>query len=595
MPNCNQAVFKKSLLAATVLSLSACSTTSRVQDYDLSRIGEGILNAGKSTADLSRRTWDKTTYLLGFSDGDPASNANQPQQPLDEVDLAMMEEDAVWPGGVSTSLLTQSGASDLAKKQLQEVPDSMSGEVLDVQNESGLNGDNRQQIEDLIYEVAANENLWHIAKLTTGDATNWHVLADVNNLAPNAAVFPGQHLVIPANLIRRDVASADTGNDEYVPVASATLLDPQNPEPDLTETLDSQALSNSDTAAVTEITTSRLPLPASDEAVTRPQVSGTPFEVQPSETLWDLAKRSTGDALNWQAIAELNNFSGKQAVVVRPGQTIYVPDEMVKTKDVVVGDASANQGTAAEAANTQLAENAHAIGEKPQPVVSAAAGQQGERATDLVIVSAESELGKPLDNADSSLLDETQPLAVAETTHAVAENQIAPQRTSSNDGATPIQLPGDESPAITAVKATGEKLTVAEATVITEVSALASTAGQSTQSVEATAINNNTQAIKIVDSANSANDNTKALKGADSSAISVETGTQSTDLSRVPAEIMVSGTYYPKAVYNEADFSSSLLMRVSPGTKLQVSNAIGTWFQVETDKGVGYVHQRDIK
>jgi len=60
-------------------------------------------------------------------------------------------------------------------------------------------------------------------------------------------------------------------------------------------------------------------------------------------------------------------------------------------------------------------------------------------------------------------------------------------------------------------------------------------------------------------------------------------------------KVMVKGTYYPKAVYNNADFSSSLLMRVSPGTQLLVSKAIGPWLEVKTNKGVGYVHSRDIK
>lgn len=62
-----------------------------------------------------------------------------------------------------------------------------------------------------------------------------------------------------------------------------------------------------------------------------------------------------------------------------------------------------------------------------------------------------------------------------------------------------------------------------------------------------------------------------------------------------PESILVSGTYYPKAVYNKADFSSSLLMRVSPGTALKVAGAQGPWFKVETDKGVGYMHARDIR
>ena len=591
MPNCNQAVFKKSLLAAAVLSLSACSTTPRMQDYDLSRIGEGILNAGKSTADLSRRTWDKTTYLLGFSDGDPSSNEDQLQQPLDEVDLAMMEEDAVWPGGLSTSPLTQSEPTDLVKNQFQEVPDSMPGEGLRVPSESELSAANAQQIEDLIYEVAVNENLWHIAKLTTGDATNWHVLADVNNLAPNAAVFPGQHLVIPANLIRRDVASTDTNNDEYMPVASATLLDTQQSELAMVETLDSQAPADSDNALVTETPAARLPIPTAEDPANTPQVAGTPFKVQPSETLWDLAKRSTGDALNWQVIAERNNFSGKQAVVVRPGQTIYVPDELVKADDVQVTDVSANQDTVAEEESPKLAENTTTT----QIVAGAADGQQGETATDPVIVSVESEHNKPLEKSDSFLLDETQPLAIPETTNAAALNPQTEQSETAAAAATPMQLPGDESPATAVAEATGEKLMLAEATVINKASALANTVDPSTSAVDATAIDSNTQTIKIVDPAHRTNNDLKIPEAADSAVINVETGTQSTEQGRVPAEIMVSGTYYPKAVYNEADFSSSLLMRVSPGTKLQVSNAIGTWFQVETDKGVGYVHQRDIK
>ena len=58
-------------------------------------------------------------------------------------------------------------------------------------------------------------------------------------------------------------------------------------------------------------------------------------------------------------------------------------------------------------------------------------------------------------------------------------------------------------------------------------------------------------------------------------------------------EVMVSGTYYPKAIYNEANFSSSLLMRVSPGTRLKVAKTIGPWYEVVTDKGTGFVHSRD--
>jgi len=59
--------------------------------------------------------------------------------------------------------------------------------------------------------------------------------------------------------------------------------------------------------------------------------------------------------------------------------------------------------------------------------------------------------------------------------------------------------------------------------------------------------------------------------------------------------IVVSGTYYPKAVYNDANFSASLPMRVSPGTELQVIRSLGPWFEVRTEQGIGFVHSRDIK
>ena len=74
-----------------------------------------------------------------------------------------------------------------------------------------------------------------------------------------------------------------------------------------------------------------------------------------------------------------------------------------------------------------------------------------------------------------------------------------------------------------------------------------------------------------------------------------EQAVQTIQNSDTPAQIKVSGTYYPKAIYNNADFSASLLMRVSPGTTLQVSRSMGTWFEVKTEKGVGYMHQRDIQ
>ena len=238
-----------------------------------------------------------------------------------------------------------------------------------------------------------------------------------------------------------------------------------------------------DTVASTE----RLTIPAesaSDVEVAKVQIpDGKAFKLNPGETLWDFSKRTTGDATNWQAIAGQNNFDEKQAVVVRAGQTIYVPEAMVKAEL----DVAANTNKPLENASNEVA----------QVVVVAAATPTSNSEA----ISASTEL-----LANASTMEDTQPLKIVEATFKADET------------ITPL-------PVLEAIEA----------------------------------------APTVQDSGSG------------------------------PEHIMVSGTYYPKAVYNEADFSSSLLMRVSPGTQLEVSKAMGNWFQVETDKGVGYVHKRDIK
>jgi len=134
----------------------------------------------------------------------------------------------------------------------------------------------QQDINDpMLYEVASGENLWKIAKLTTGNALNWDLLANINNLQPGAFVFPGQQLVIPASLM-------------------------------------------------------------ADERSVASQTNGNAFKLNEGETLWKFSKRTTGNATNWQTIASHNNFTHEQPVIVYPGQTIYVPPSLVSGSDVAV-------------------------------------------------------------------------------------------------------------------------------------------------------------------------------------------------------------------------------------------------------------------
>ena len=305
--------------------------------------------------------------------------------------------------------------------------------------------------------MGSNENLWTIAKRTTGDANNWHILADINNLAPDAAVHPGQLLTIPADMVRPDLntqqAASDVVENQQLPAeqSEAAIL----------------ALDETTTA------TQRLKVPEENTVAAAPAITdGRTFELESGETLWDFSKRTTGDATNWKQIAAMNGFTDEQAVKVYAGQKIVIAENLVRPE---------------------------LSGALPVPV-----------ATDETVATAE--IDKTAADASAAVLagnnlsDETQPIKIVEAAFKP------------DTAAAPL--------------------------------------------TEDTLAENAEETL---------NDGT------------------------LPSQIMVSGTYYPKAIYNNADFSSSLLMRVSPGTTLQVSRAMGSWFEVETNQGIGYVHQRDVK
>ncbi|MFK7996227.1 MAG: LysM peptidoglycan-binding domain-containing protein, partial [Granulosicoccus sp.] len=361
-------------------------------------------------------------------------------------------------------------------------------------------------------------------------------LADANNLTQNATVFPGQQLVIPGDLVKPDY---DT------PMASAkpaVIIDTQ----DIGAALDKEVAESE-----------QLTLPADEDAAELAQTDSevteaqdklaelaaiskdaAPYDLNTGETLWDFAKRTTGDATNWQAIADQNNFSEKQAVTVRPGQTIFVPEALLKTE----------LGAAEPAIVTET------VAVKPEETAVVKALEET-----VTVISEETAVVEAVEETVAVMPEETAVVeAVDETVAAVAVEVKIPE---------------------------AAEQTVATALPVESETTVMDNAAELAASVSSL---DETQPIKIVEAAYKTDDGPTPLSDA------VE-ALQMVENPNIPAEIVVSGTYYPKAVYNSADFSSSLLMRVSPGTSLQVSRAMGTWFEVETDKGVGYVHQRDIK
>lgn len=544
MPKSTPVIFKKSLLAAAVISLSACS--SMPQAPDLSGVGDGIVKAGKATASAGKKTWNTTTYLLGFTDA-PGDEADAPS---DEQLLLAQTQD---PDDINQVLplidapADTTVAEDTAEAQptvIQQATAVMSPDE-NAANDTPVLADSATAVaedaprsdtmasvsNDVIHEVAENETLWDIAKLTTGDATNWHVLADINNLKQNATVFPGQQLIIPGAIAKEEYAStlATPALDSLIDTKSADSATDDQPVIGAARDVRKNIRSTEQADVAISVTDTQV----NDEQVAdaaaqlaSAEQDATPFDLNDGETLWDFAKRTTGDATNWQAIANQNNFTEKQSVTVRAGQTIFVPLSLLKDN---------NQASVPEqATDEQATEEAviAAVTETPEDVAEAASDE----------LAAALPTAEPMQDAQQLAQDgstEVDPdTSLTETSTALVEGSTLDDNNSA--GSTEGSLLDETKP-----------LTIVEATYKTD-------------------------------------DTLNPVKADDETLQIVE----NTD---IPSEIMVSGTYYPKAVYNDADFSSSLLMRVSPGTTLQVSRAMGTWFQVETDKGVGYVHQRDIQ
>ncbi|MCB1757174.1 MAG: LysM peptidoglycan-binding domain-containing protein [Gammaproteobacteria bacterium] len=67
------------------------------------------------------------------------------------------------------------------------------------------------------------------------------------------------------------------------------------------------------------------------------------------------------------------------------------------------------------------------------------------------------------------------------------------------------------------------------------------------------------------------------------------------DQPRKNSWVMIEGSYYPKAIYLKPDYTDGLLTRILPGTALRHLGTREQWYEVETEKGTGYVHASDAR
>lgn len=58
-------------------------------------------------------------------------------------------------------------------------------------------------------------------------------------------------------------------------------------------------------------------------------------------------------------------------------------------------------------------------------------------------------------------------------------------------------------------------------------------------------------------------------------------------------QVKVLGTYYPKGIYIEPDVASRVIMRLAPGTRLELQRQYPGWYKVVTTAGEGYLRVSD--
>jgi len=484
-------LYQSTFLAAAIMSLSACSSTPHIPGADM--VADGWYAVTDKTMEISSNAWEGTKDILNIG--------SQNTDLLDEVDMALMEPDApnlLNDQGVVISsvesfdpnapLLPMDNNQQAMQSPAAAQPLDVSSDVVITENAFQPQDlpavEPMEQIEavvaaDLTHEVSESETLWDIAKSTTGDANNWHVLADINNLMPNASVYPGQKLIIPSDMVKPGYLEP---MNEAVTEQTVVALE----VPKKKSLADVEQVAAAEPKAITS---------NSAFAATMADAS-THMEVGPNESLWDFSKRTTGDATNWKLLAEVNQFNEKQTTAVWPGQKILVPTDMIVERD----------------ANG--------------------------------VIIAKNTMGGSMPTTANDQLQEGDVVAVIE------------------------ELPADAGAAVDAVAA----------------DATAAVLAGTNQPQEGD--------IKIVEAAFQGDANIKPVTEeqlAEEAALAANTANDGL------GTVMIKGTYYPKGIYNRADFEGGLLMRVSPGTELVVSKAIGPWLEVKTDKGVGYVHNRDVK
>ena len=165
------------------------------------------------------------------------------------------------------------------------------------------------------YVVRPGDDLWSLAERFAGGGDHWRDLAAANQtvvLDPGVDLVPGTMLMVPVNGAGVSTTSVQ---ETTVPVSSIGLTVLVTPRP-------------ADVGPGGQ---------ASDAAQT--------VEVQPGDTLWQLAGTYLGDPLRWPELYQANSGDITDPALIHPGQVLVIPGTQAQTAPEPVTEKRMSEAT----------------------------------------------------------------------------------------------------------------------------------------------------------------------------------------------------------------------------------------------------------
>ncbi|HBR98302.1 MAG TPA: hypothetical protein DD979_13140 [Gammaproteobacteria bacterium] len=289
------------------------------------------------------------------------------------------------------------------------------------------------------------------------------------------------------------------------------------------------------------------------------------------ETLYSIASRFTGASTNWKRIADYNHIASPDQMTV--GMEILIPLHLIITEERNALSPKTDYTLVSPPKSAFDASHGSMTAQQPlanRQATSPLSSELHEKPVDIAMLEIQAE---PAPAAPATAVSQTQttvtPLPNAPMTTDTVSTNAAAAATRDSTGYQPAGFRERLSQLANSIK--GRLSTPATVAAAPPVPTVTFTGDKSepisepTPEAEAEPQVIKPQATAMAESAKPENNEW----------------------------VKIGGDFTPKAIYKYANYSSGLLMRVSPGTTLKMTRQTNDWYEVETSKGAGFVFHRD--